>query len=317
MDTYLTVWHCVYILIAVPTVLGNILILLTILRNKCLRSNMYILIGNLAVSDLIVGLLLIPTDLIGDMVGLNHNKTYCLLKLSLFVVSLGGSCCSLLLISIDRLIATTHPLTHRLYLKKAKLVVFMVIGWIIVTVDGTLPLMGWNRYSNNHTDCNSDHIYARGYQHFINIQFIAVLVGNVIMYAIVMRIAVMTAQRVRLREGIIHNRSERDFQKLKMMVTIFGVFIICWGPYAVILTTLWFYDTHTLRFARKCALIPGVINSALNWIIYGYQNKEFRTAFKEIVKCERNSTDMVSLSREYHVSILSSKRTEAICIGTA
>ena len=272
---------------------------------------MYILIGNLAVSDLIVGLILIPVDLVGDMIGLNHNKFYCLSKLALFVVSLGGSCASLLLISIERLIAFVHPFSHRHFFTKCKLVCAIVFGWVLVFANGILPLLGWNSYSNNQTHCNSDHVYSLGYQYFINIQFIVILICNTILYAIVMTIAVRAAKRRQVREGLsVHSRAERDFQKLKMIVTIFGLFIICWGPYTVVVTIILFYDSHGIRFARRCLLIPGVINSALNWIVYGYRNKEFRTAFKEIIKCEVRSSDRESLSRNYAVSVLSPRRME-------
>lgn len=79
-----------------------------------------------------------------------------------------------------------------------------------------LPLFGWNQYDVNQTHCDSDHIYTRGYQQFISIQFIIVLIANIVLYAIVMRIAMKTAKCRRIMDSvIIHNRSERDFQKLK------------------------------------------------------------------------------------------------------
>lgn len=291
MDTYLTVWHVAYVVILVPTVVGNGLIILSIIRYHYLRTKMHILIGNLAVSDLVVGLILIPCDFIGDMVGLNYNKIYCLSKLSIFIVSLGGSCFSLFLISIERLIVIVYPLSRRHFLTKCRIVILIILGWIYVFSAGALPLLGWNRYTENQTDCESDSIYTIGYQYFINIQFTAVLVCNTVLYAVVMRIAMKSARSTQLREGrIITARSEKDIQKLKMMVTILGVFIVCWGPYVVIISILFFHDSPDIRLARRSALIPGVINSALNWLVYGYFNKDFRTAFKEILKCQQNTT---------------------------
>ena len=311
MESYLTAWHAVYIAIIVPTVIGNGLIFLSIIRFKFLRTKMHILIGNLALSDLMVGLVLIPFDLVGDFVGLNHNKIYCLSKLCLFVVSLGGSCFSLLLISIERLIAIAYPLARRNCFTKCKLSVLLIIGWIYVFACGVPPLFGWNSYFENQTHCDSDEIYTRGYQFFINIQFSVVLVCNIVLYAVVMRIAMKTATCTQLREGrIIHARSEKDFQKLKMMVIILGLFIICWGTYAFIVIILLFHNIPSLRMARKCALLPGVINSALNWLVYGYTNKDFRAAFKAIIKCRRKSGS--SLSSRKSVSALSKTVQSAI-----
>ena len=312
MEAYLTVWHCVYVLISVPTILGNGLILLSIIRYKCLRTNMHILIGNLALSDLIFGIILIPVDLIGDIVGLNHIKVYCISKLALFVLSLGGSCYSLLLISVERFFAIAFPLTRRNWLTKCKVVWLIVYGWIHVSLTGFLPLFGWNQYDDNQTHCDSDHIYTRGYQQFISIQFIVVLTANIVLYAIVMRIAMKTAKCRRIMDSVtIHNRSERDFQKLKMMAIVLGLFIVCWSPYTVIVTILLLYHYNsTLRFARKCSLILGIINSALNWMVYGFRNKDFKTAFKEIIKCQRNNAELSFVSRAYTVPAVSSKQPE-------
>ena len=305
LQSYLTVWHVIYIAIVVPTVIGNGLIILSIVRYKFLRTKMHILIGNLAVSDLMVGLLLIPFDLVGDFVGLNHNKIYCISKLCLFVVSLGGSCCSLLFISIERLITIAYPFARRHLFTKRRLFILLIIGWIYVIGTSSPPLFGWNTYIENQTICDSDEIYTRGYQYWINIQFAVVLVCNIVLYAIVMKIAMKTAKCTQLRGGnIIHTRSEKDLQKVKMMMIILGIFIICWGSYAVIVIVLIFYDIPNVRMARKFALMPGVLNSALNWLVYGFTNKTFRTAFKAIVKCQSGTLSGSALSSRQSIAVV-------------
>ena len=306
LQSYLTAWHVIYIIIIVPTVIGNGLIILSIVRFKFLRTKMHILIGNLAVSDLIVGLILMPFDLVGDFTGLNYNKLYCISKLSLFVVSLGGSCCSLLFISIERLVTIACPFTRRHYFTRRKLLVWLTIGWIYVIATGAPPLFGWNTYIENQTHCDSDEIYTLGYQYYINVQFAVVLVTNIVLYAVVMKIAMTAAKCTHLRGGnIIHARSEKDFQKVKMMVIILGLFIVCWGSYAVIVILLIFHDTPDVRMARKYALMPGVMNSGINWLVYGFKNKDFRTAFKAIVKCQRGNLSGSNISSRQSVRALS------------
>ena len=73
METYLTTWHTVYVVIFLHKMTGNGLIILSIISYKCLRRRLHIFIGTLEVSDLSVGLLLIPLDLIEDLLGFNGN----------------------------------------------------------------------------------------------------------------------------------------------------------------------------------------------------------------------------------------------------
>ena len=95
-------------MIYLPIVNG--LYILNIIRYKCLRTRMHIFIGTLAVSGLFVGLHLIPLDLMEGHIVFNENKEYCLSKLSVFIISLGGSSVSMLLMSIERLITIAYHL---------------------------------------------------------------------------------------------------------------------------------------------------------------------------------------------------------------
>ena len=56
----------------------------------------------------------------GDLFGFNGNKEYCLSKLSVFNISLGGSSFNLFLMSIERLINIAYPVAQSHWLTKNK-----------------------------------------------------------------------------------------------------------------------------------------------------------------------------------------------------
>ncbi|XP_060571122.1 histamine H2 receptor-like [Ruditapes philippinarum] len=240
-DIYHTVWHVLYVIIMIPIVVGNGLIILSILKDRKLRTNMHILIGNLAASDLITGLFLIPYDLGFERV-LDHNMYICFGKLSLFVISLGS-------------------LLYHLW---DGMCILTIIQYVSVTHCGRQATKSW-----------------------VNWELITALIFNFVLYTIVMKIAVRKACDKNHIKGGIRNTAkiDKDVYQMMTMVIVLGVFVICWLPYVCAAVVVTFYETPYTQYIRRCTLIPGVINSAVNWLIYGYRNSEFRKAFKAWFQC--------------------------------
>jgi hypothetical protein len=247
---------------------------------------MHILIGNLAASDLITGLFLIPYDLGFGRV-LDHNMYLCFGKLSLFIISLGSSCYNLMLISFERFICIVFPLTHRHHFTTTRMIILIAVGWMLTFLNSSLPFMGWNVYSDNNTECISDTLWSPGYKLMVNWELIAALIFNFVLYTIVMKIAVRKACDKNHIKGGIRNTAkiDKDVYQMMTMVIVLGVFVICWLPYVCAAVVVTFYETPYTQYIRRCTLIPGVINSAVNWLIYGYRNSEFRKAFKAWFQC--------------------------------
>ena len=88
---YDIIWNVVDAVMFLPTVFGNILILLSIVRFRRLRTKIHILIGHLAVNDLLVGATLLPLETIGDSFHYDQEKYYCLIKLSFFSLIMYGT----------------------------------------------------------------------------------------------------------------------------------------------------------------------------------------------------------------------------------
>lgn len=322
MKTYesVEIWACFYIIIFVSTILGNILILVSIFRNPQLRGTMFILIGNLAMSDLLVGTVLIPYYLLMDGAAfesglgvLPRTKYTCTAKVCVYVSCLGSSCIGLLIISIERYLTLRFPLKAKIYITKKRVRIAVAMCWLIVFVNGTLPLYVWNNFDENNTNCISDQIIAREYKLLINWELIFCLTVNFIMYACAIRIAYQNVLEWRRRNsssGVIQRtKADREFHQIVTTVIVFGAFFLCWLPYICSAVVLTFHETPLTQFIRRCALIPGLANSGLNWIIYGYRNTTFRASFKSILTCrtsmqERNGSIQMSTSGQVNIQHL-------------
>ena len=69
--------------------------------------------------------------------------------------------------------------------------------------------------------------------------------------------------------------------------------IRCWAPYTILGVIVTFWDTEYYQFVKRCTLVPGFFNSSLNWVIYGYRNREFKITFQKLYRtvCKRGSNE--------------------------
>lgn len=90
---------------------------------------------------------------------------------------------------------------------------------------------------------------------------------------------------------LVADRSNREQKIFRTLTYVITSYLLCWFP---------FYVTWDI-YAWKPSLVPDwlytflfwmtYINSTLNPVLYAYTNKDFRQAFKNIVKCScQNNT---------------------------
>ncbi|KAL3866178.1 hypothetical protein ACJMK2_043506, partial [Sinanodonta woodiana] len=194
-----------------PTVFGNSLILLCLLKFKSLRVNpMHKLIGFLAVSDLFVGLCVVPIDFINIFTyHLHQSKWFCLVATTLPLTSMGISATTVTLISVERFLAIKFPLKHRFYYSGRKLCVIVPAAWAANIACDFIPIFGWNRYETDQPACLPTLIWRKEYQWFI-IVFVTILLT--LNFSLIMW-AAQTAKRhttnLQLGHGITVHRKKR------------------------------------------------------------------------------------------------------------
>ena len=300
--TSVELWICFYVGIVLSTVMGNVLILISIFKHSKLRDNMYLLIGNLAVSDLLVGIVLVPYYLLidGGRFESGHgviplNKFTCLGRPCIYVCCLGSSCISLLLISLERFLTLRFPLRAKIFITRRRLFYAIGVSWAIVFINGTLPLYGWSSYDETNHTCVSDEIITQEYKLLINWELITCLVVNFILYTSAVRIAYQHATDWRRRNSscVVNQRTgvETELHTIVTTVIVFGAFFLCWLPYIGAAIALTVNENPVTQSIRRWALIPGFLNSGINWLIYGYRNSFFKASFKSILTGRRIQRD--------------------------
>ena len=286
-EAFLYFSYVLFAVIFLPTVFGNLLIIISIAKFRHLRSNMHILIGNLAVSDLLIAISIVFQVIAKFQHHLSTDKYFCLGQSSVFVVSLGTSSFNLLTMSVERFTAITFPLRHKALFTRRTTYILIVTSWVYHILLAAIPIMGWNNYSDDITICDTDLVWTKGYDIFLFGGLLVVVICNGVLCGFVIRTIIRASELGRYSTSTSSINSQNistNFRRTKMTMIVFGVFAVCWFPYLVVSIILVFKDQPAIRCARQWCTCLGVINSALNWIIYGLANQSFRQAFIAVLK---------------------------------
>jgi len=133
----------VEVVCAVISFVGNLLVLIAFTRYRRIRSvtNYYII--SLAVADLLVALVGIPSAL-ATSVGLPRHFRLCLLMNSILMLLCTGSILSLVAVTVDRFWAVVRPLTYAVDMTSRRALIVIACCWTTATLIGLLPAAGWN-----------------------------------------------------------------------------------------------------------------------------------------------------------------------------
>ena len=128
--------------------LGNITLLLVIIKRRKLHEPTYYLVSNLAASDLIFALILAPINAAsGFLESWIYGDVFCKIYSYVTYTLAMQSLITMAFISIDRYCAICKPLHYHNLITKKKCVTFVIYSWIHALFVTSPPLYGWNEYT--------------------------------------------------------------------------------------------------------------------------------------------------------------------------
>ena len=149
------IWYFIIdVILILPTVFGNSLIIISLIRFKTLRkTKAFILIGNLGISDLLVGLVLIPVDLVLILKpAVSKDPTVCLWYYCIIYTLITASVLNLFLLSVERFHAIIRPFQHNSTFTAKRIYYSACSTWIFVLVIGFIPLFLFSSGNLNYND---------------------------------------------------------------------------------------------------------------------------------------------------------------------
>ncbi|KAJ0003073.1 hypothetical protein NQD34_008222 [Periophthalmus magnuspinnatus] len=125
---------------------GNILVILSVVCNRHLRTPTNYFIINLAIADLLLGTMVLPVSATLEILDYwVFGRVFCDIWAALDVLCCTASIMSLCVISIDRYIGVSHPLQYPGIVTERRALLAMLGVWVLSIVISIGPLLGWKQ----------------------------------------------------------------------------------------------------------------------------------------------------------------------------
>ncbi|XP_078059720.1 5-hydroxytryptamine receptor 2B [Mustelus asterias] len=139
------------LLVIIPTIGGNILVILAVSLEKKLQNATNYFLMSLAVADMLVGLLVMPIALLNILFNSEWllPTEICPIWIFLDVLLSTASIMHLCAISLDRYIAIKKPIQHSRFNSRAKVLIKITVVWLIsIGIAIPIPIKGLQNETN-------------------------------------------------------------------------------------------------------------------------------------------------------------------------
>ena len=294
-----TFFYCLIILVSLS---GNTVIGVIVYKTKTMRKPINFLIVNMAMSDLLFPIFLIPRAiqmiyidswLIGGPLG----QALCKLVSFPIDVSSSVSIQSLVLIAVDRFGAVVFPLRSPLI--SSKLCTFFILAtWIVAMTVLSPYLFAFNlsEYAGE-LRCQMQWKKAFGESSSFKNYFVSILVINIFIPFVLIAILYiiiflkLKSQKIPGEQSAnieAEHRRQRERNVLRMAIAIVLGFAICWLPF-IIRHLLNFYASDIVmscgfQYFSSFASMMATGNCAINPCIYFIFSSNYREGLKNLLR---------------------------------
>ncbi|XP_034742333.1 trace amine-associated receptor 13c-like [Etheostoma cragini] len=291
--------------ISLTTVTLNLLIIISISHFRQLHTPTNILLLSLAVSDFLVGLVLMPVEVLRQTSCWFVDDYVCFLYNYLTSIITVSSIGNIVLISVDRYVAICDPLhyNNRITMNRVKLSVFLCwlcsvsYSFLIVKDDLTQP----GRYNSCYGECLLVIDYVIKAVDMV-LTFIVPVTVIVALYLRVFAVAVSQARAMRshitavtLKLTVTPKAKRSELKAARTLGVLVVVFLMCFCPYYSVSLA---GDSLVNAAFASYVLFVFYSNSGLNPVIYALFYPWFRKAVKLIVTLQilqRGSCETIML----------------------
>ncbi|MEE6510562.1 hypothetical protein FKM82_030454 [Ascaphus truei] len=294
----LAVYIIFEVLIALVSILGNILVIWAVIVNQALRDTTFVFIVSLAVADIAVGALVIPLAIIIS-IGLETGFYSCLMVACIVLILTQSSILALLAIAVDRYLRVRIPMSYKSVVTSKRAVIAITGCWVLSFIVGLVPMFGWNNISNIRKELNSSYseliitcqfetVIVMEYMVYFNF-FVWVLPPLFLMLIIYLEVFNLIQKQLNKKVSSTSKDPQKYYGKelkiAKSLALILLLFALSWLPLHTLNCISLFCQTcETPMIIVYIAIFLTHGNSAMNPIVYAFRIEKFRSTFLYIWK---------------------------------
>ena len=301
------------LLLAIFVAALNFLILFLTAKVKSLRTVTNLILGSLAVSDLLSGVLGLPLYLVCSAI---QKTVVCAITQMLTRFLSISIVLHLLLVSVDRHIAVVHAIRYRSLVTKRRILSLLLSVWSTAIFVALIQL-SWLRLDINVNEDSYEKtaIINIIYDIFcIILFFLAPLITMIFCYttiflALRQQLRAIKKNNVGLCFKMEQRRSHsREKRAAMIFLSMIAVYIICWLPYFLLdLQHQFGNDFFSLPVSVEYAVFyyPKFLNSVLDPLLYVYRKHDFRQAVQALLgrsRASRKEGPSLSLRNTYGIT---------------
>lgn len=279
--------------ISTLAIIGNTLIFLATYRYRNLRTVPNLIILNLSLADILFSAIIVPINGFLSVNGgvKSWKEIICQIAGVGTVLFCITSISTLAFVSVERYMATKHPIRHR-NIFGTKLVKYTLMSiWLWSSFLSLLPFVTSKyAYMKNFFHCSVD--WAD------NLPTTSVYVVLILLPLIILaycNICILQTTRNRPRVGDIQSPSSQLHERIRiqrerrisvLMILLVGACFMCWTPYCVAMIFLASGEFVPPKEFMMVAVELPALNCVCNPIIYGVMNRNFRKALRNTLCCK-------------------------------
>ena len=247
------------------SIIGNALVLFAILRTPSIRSPSVIFLSNLAVSDLLVGLVVEPAYIAEQIVRTVTVPTKAVKTMGF--AGCGVSLWTITAITVDRFLALYYHLQYPNLMTTSRAIYTIITIWCIITLFSFSTLWSLSIYYFFATFC-------------ITICLLVCLVCFIKIYRIVRRHQLQIHVQQQAVENSTDAKNHHIRQSTRSAKNIFIYFlamILCYSPFSIVVIILGFTGVD-LKVILTFSFTVVLMNSSINPFLYCWRMTELRSA---------------------------------------
>ena len=269
---------------------GNILVIASMIKFEHLQTAPNIFIANLAVADILAGVISIPVFYVFGF--LEETVTFCYIFIYAGLLPSIASVSFLMLIAVDRTPCIVKPLFYLRNMTVKRAMLLSTGGWMQAMVSSFWPLILPDVRARGRCGIETFIVQTVWIVHIAT--FFLQSISFLVLYGVIGYVAHKQAQRIGVETACEETLPNGEAKIRNTMMTILGIFYLCWGPYMIgcmFVYVLGYNQTWLIVFVQVASFLM-ISNSVMNPIVYACRDRTFRKAFKSFLCMKRNSDSL-------------------------